>query len=270
MTVRVAAGPAETPLTIAAYVPRERVRSLLSRAFPRRKARLEVCRSADDLQRVFTRTLVDAVMVDVGAPTEDTWAAAGRAPEFPCAPFFGIGSFRVADAPSIARCAALEFVDVFADGIDDSALGSLVVPHAFTARFAAALMPASDILGLSSSVQQKAWRWIAARGGRPVRTDLLARALGITREHLSRSFATGRAPNLKRVIDLVRVVAAAELSKCPGYDTSDVARVLRFASASHMATTSERVCGARVASLARLRAGDIIERFLAGRTRSRA
>ena len=50
------------------------------------------------------------------------------------------------------------------------------------------------------------------RGGRPVRTDLLARTLGVTREHLSRSFATAGAPNLKRIIDLVRVIAAAELS----------------------------------------------------------
>ena len=31
-----------------------------------------------------------------------------------------------------------------------------------------------------------------------------ARALGVTREHLSRSFATAGAPNLKRIIDLVQ------------------------------------------------------------------
>ncbi len=116
---------------------------------------------------------------------------------------------------------------------------------------------------------QRAWTWIVGQAGRPIRTDLMAKELSVTREHLSRSFATAGAPNLKRIIDLVRVIAAAELSKCPGYDAADVARVLAFASPSHLATTAQRVCGTRSASLARLRTGDIIERFLQGRGRSR-
>ena len=39
----------------------------------------------------------------------------------------------------------------------------------------------------------------------------IAQSLDVTREHLSRSFAASGAPNLKRVIDLVRLIAAAEL-----------------------------------------------------------
>ncbi len=93
--------------------------------------------------------------------------------------------------------------------------------------------------------------------------------MGVTREHLSRSFASRGAPNLKRVIDLVRLVAAAELAKNPGYDVRDVARVLDFASASHLSSTAQRVVGTRPASLARLRAVDLIERFSQGRGRSR-
>ncbi len=255
--------------TVAAYSTRERTRELLRRAFPRRRGRLIVCRSAAELNRTLGRTLVDLVVVDVAAPTDETWLAAHCAREYPCTPFFGIVALRLGDAPTIARCAALEFADVLADGIDDGSLRDLVAPFAFTARFAAALGPAHEALGLSSPVQRKAWRWIVERGGRPVRTDLLARALGVTREHLSRSFATAGAPNLKRVIDLVRVIAAAELAKSPGYDAADVARVLQYASASHLASTAQRVCGTRTASLARLRTGDIIERFQQGRGRSR-
>lgn len=231
---------------------------------------MRICRSAAELRRAFTRTLVDLVVVDIGSPTDDTWEAARCAVEFPCTPFFGIGPFRVADGPTIARCATLEFADVLADGIDDDALRDIVSPAAFTTRFAAALGPAWEDLGLSSVPQRRAWRWIVERGGRPVRTDRLAHALGVTREHLSRSFATAGAPNLKRIIDLVRVIAAAELSKCPGYDAADVSRVLEFASASHLASTTLRVCGTRAASLTRLRTGDIIERFRQGRGRSRS
>ncbi len=256
--------------TVAAYAAHERTRDLVKRAFPRRRGRMILCRSAGELGEAFARTLVDLVVVDVAGPTDDTWKAAGLAADCPCTPFFAWTPLRAADAPTVARCASLEFADVLGDGIDDTALRDIVVPMAFTARFATALEPAHGELGLESPVQRRAWRWIVGRGGRPVRTDLLARALGVTREHLSRSFATAGAPNLKRVIDLVRVIAAAELSKCPGYDAADVARVLEYASPSHLTSTAQRVCGTRSASLARLRTGDIIERFLQGRGRSRS
>lgn len=257
------------PLVVA-YVTRARTRTLLRSAFPRRRGRLHFCRNAAEFHRTFTRTLVDAAIVDVGGGADDAWKAARLALEFPCTPFYGLTGLRVTDAPAIARCADAGFADVLADGVDDAVLRELVAPSAFTARFAAAVSPARDVLGLSSTTQRRAWRWVVERGGRPVRTDALARALGVTREHLSRSFATDGAPNLKRVIDLVRVIAAAELSKCAGYDAADVARVLGFASASHLASTVQRVSGTRAASLARLRAGDIIERFQQGRSRSRS
>ena len=97
-----------------------------------------------------------------------------------------------------------------------------------------------------------------------MRTELVAAQLNVTREHLSRSFAAAGSPNLKRIIDLVRLIAAAELAKNPGYDVSEVARVLEFASPSHLTSTAQRIVGTRSASLARLRTGDLIERFQAG------
>jgi len=102
-----------------------------------------------------------------------------------------------------------------------------------------------------------------------VRTQLLADAIGVTREHLSRTFAAAGAPNLKRVIDLVRLISAAELAKNPGYDVRDVAAVLDFASSSHLSSTAQRVVGMKPASLARLRAVDLVERFTKGHGRSR-
>jgi AraC-like DNA-binding protein len=270
MPARAARVTPEGGPTVVALTQREKTKALLKKAFPRRRGTLLFSKSSAEVAATFGGTLVDLVIIDVTGAVDDTWKAAGLAVEFPCTPFFGVAGVRASDGPAIARCASLDFVDVLADGIDDEAIRELVVPFAFTARFAAALAPAHAALGLESPVQRRAWNWIVERGGRPVRTDLLASSLGVTREHLSRSFATAGAPNLKRIIDLVRVIAAAELAKSPGYDPADVARVLDYASPSHLASTAQRVCGIRAASLARLRTGDIIERFLQGRGRSRA
>jgi len=55
------------------------------------------------------------------------------------------------------------------------------------------------------------------------------------REHLSRNFAKPGAPNLKRVIDLVDFIAAAELAKNPGHDIRDIAAHSRVCISSHLA-----------------------------------
>jgi AraC-like DNA-binding protein len=176
---------------------------------------------------------------------------------------------RAGDGPALAQCAALEFADLLVEGVDDGAARPLLARHLFSARFAAALADPPAALRLGSPLQRETWRAIVARAGRAVRTSELSDALGVTREHLSRAFASGGAPNLKRVIDLVRLLAAAELAKNPGYDARDVARVLGFASASHLSSTAQRIVGTRPASLARLRAVDLIDRFAQGRGRSR-
>jgi AraC-like DNA-binding protein len=93
--------------------------------------------------------------------------------------------------------------------------------------------------------------------------------LDVTREHLSRSFAADGAPNLKRIIDLVRIIGAAELAKNPGYDLRDVANILSFASSSHLSSTAMRVVGTKPMSLTRLRTVDLIDRFVKGHGRSR-
>src|SRR5207248_5535747 len=172
--------------------------------------------------------------------------------------------------PALAQVAALDFADVLVEAVDDTVLRHLVLRQAFSTRFATALQEPPEALELSTPLQQATWRCIVGWAGRPVRTQLLADSLKVTREHLSRTFAAEGAPNLKRVIDLVRLIAAAELAKNPGYDIRDIARILDFASSSHLAVTAQRIFGTRPASLARLRTTDLIDRFAQGRTRSRA
>ncbi len=260
--------PAALPVLLA-YTGRPRARDMLKRVFPKRRHQLIFVRTPDELEAWLRSSLVDAVIVDIAQPSEETWKAVALAPDFPSIPFFGLGPSRVADGGALARCAAAEFADLIADGVDEGVLRDLVMPASFTCRFAAALHDAPSALGLEAPMQQKAWRAIVAHGGRTVRTEMIAEQLGVTREHLSRSFSASGSPNLKRIIDLVRLIAAAELSKNPGYDVSDVAQVLEFSSASHLGSTALRIVGARSASLARLRATDLMERFRQGRGRSR-
>lgn len=277
--------------TLLVYAQRERARAFVRVAFPRRKWKVVAARDGAEFREVFRTILVDAALIDIGSPAaatsaggettgvtpfasyastaDDSWKISSLAHEFPSAPFFGITPMRATDAPAIARAAALEFADILVDGIDEAIARDLVGPRTFSTRFSAALSEPPPSLGIKSEMQLATWRGIIASAGRPVRTAALAKAVGVSREHLSRHFSAPGSPNLKRVIDLVRMIGAAELAKNPGLDLRDVARVLGFASSSHLAVTAQRVLGTRPASLSRLRTVDLIERFTQGRTRSR-
>ena len=264
---------ADAPLAltaIAAFVPREKTRAMMRVAFPRRRCRLMFARTAAEFADSFRKELGDAAIVDVSSPHDETWTAAALARDCPSAPFFALSTLRAADAPAVAQCAELEFADVLVEGIDDGCAKDIVSRRGFSARFAHALRTPPEALALNADVQRRAWEYIVAHAGRRVRTVHLAKRLGVTREHLSRTFAADNAPNLKRIIDLVRLLAAAELSKNPGYDIRDVATVLDFASSSHLSSTAQRVVGTKPASLARLRSVDLIQRFIRGHGRSRS
>jgi AraC-like DNA-binding protein len=257
------------PPSVVLYSPRARARAVARAAFPRRRARLLLAKTPDELEQTFRNSLVDATIIDLAGSGEETWRAARLAREFPSVPFFGLTTLRASESPALAQCAALDFADVLVESVDDTVLRHLVLRQAFSTRFALALHDPPEALALSTPLQQLAWRCIVGWAGRPVRTQLLADALKVTREHLSRTFAAEGAPNLKRVIDLVRLIAAAELAKNPGYDVRDVAEVLDFASSSHLSSTAQRIVGTKPTSLARLRAVDLVERFTRGHGRSR-
>ena len=257
------------PPAVVLYSTRERARGVARAAFPRRRARLLMAKSPEELEHTFRTSLVDATIIDLAGAGEDTWRAARLAREFPSMPFFGLTTLRASESPALAQCAALDFADVLVESVDDTVLRHLVLRQAFSTRFAVALYDPPEALALSTTLQQQAWRVIVGWAGRPVRTQLLADALKVTREHLSRTFAAEGAPNLNRVIDLVRLIAAAELAKNPGYDVRDVAEVLDFASSSHLSSTAQRIVGTKPTSLARLRAVDLVERFTRGHGRSR-
>ncbi|HLQ22307.1 MAG TPA: helix-turn-helix domain-containing protein, partial [Gemmatimonadales bacterium] len=104
---------------------------------------------------------------------------------------------------------------------------------------------------------------------RPVRTLTLARELAVSREHLSRQFGAGGAPNLKRVIDLTRVACAAQLLESPGFRVTTVVRVLHFTSAGHLASTVRRIANVAPSALGALGPRGVLQAFARGNTRSR-
>jgi AraC-like DNA-binding protein len=248
------------PPVVCTLLRRERARALVRAAFPRRRAQLVAVRSREELRAVLTHQLVDLVLVDGGAG-EEVARCLQLAEEVPSAPFVLISSMLPGDTPLLARAVEWGCSDVLAEGLDEAAARALLQPRGFSPRFEQALAEPPALLGLESPLQRQVWRSLVRRAGRPVRTERLAQEHGMSREHLSRSFATGSAPTLKRVIDLVRVLAAAELAKNPGFDVRDVAQVLGFASSSHLSGTTQRLVGARGSSLSRLRTVDLLARF---------
>lgn len=261
MPPAVKSGDSGAPLPcIVTLCKRDRAKQLVRAAFPRRRAHVTSAKSAADIEAHLIRELVDAVIIDAGAG-DDAQRLLARADEYQSIPFVLVTTLLPSDAPLLARAAESGVCEVLVEGVDDAAARELVLRRAFSARFERALATPPAVLHLETTLQTAVWHSVVKRAGRPVRTDQLAKELGVSREHLSRSFAVGQAPTLKKVIDLVRVLAAAELSKNAGYDVRDVAAVLGFASSSHLSSTTQRLVGAKASSLSRLRAMDLLERF---------
>jgi AraC-like DNA-binding protein len=263
---RAAIGAAALPHLVV-FARRERARAAVRAGLSRRRWRVTLARSAAAFRATFHERLIDAAVVDVASPDAGARVLTlSLARAYPSVPFVGLAPYRVADGPAIAHAVDAGFVDVLAEGVDDGVLPHVVAAHGFSARFAEALREPPAVLRLRRPAHLAAWRatvLAVAADGRAVRTDELARSLGVSREHLSRSFGSGT-PSLKRMIDLVRLLAAVELAKNPGYDLRDVARLLGFASRSHLARTTQRLLRAPALALTRLAAAELVTRFAAG------
>jgi len=158
---------------------------------------------------------------------------------------------------------------VAVEGVDDPVVGEMVARSSITAARRRALAEAPRMLRLTEPLQRAAWELLLQEVERPVRTTDLARRLQVSREHLSRQFGAGGAPNLKRVIDLTRIACAAQLLANPGYSIPTVVRVLHFASASHLSGTARRIANVPTSGLGGLGPRGVLAAFVRGNTRSR-
>jgi len=245
-----------------------KARQVLRRALPRGRARLITCRNAAQLVRTVAASLADAVVVDIRmADAREALEQCRDA--WPDIPRFAYGAFRPDDGELLRACLTEYQAAPIVEGVEDGVVGDLLLPRTASALREAGLAQAPTLLRLTEPIQERAWREVLRRVGGPIRAADIARTLKVSREHLSRQFGAGGAPNLKRVIDLARTVTAADLLGNPGYTVRSVARILRFSSASHLSGSARRVAGVTAAGLPKLGPRGVLAAFLRGRTRSR-
>ncbi|MEJ2238108.1 MAG: hypothetical protein P8X82_07405 [Gemmatimonadales bacterium] len=245
----------------------EKVRTAIRRGLAKSRTRVMVCRSLTHLDTVLQRELVDAVVIDVRQ--FGTEAATSLLSSYPRIPLFAMSAFRPDDGQLIVTCIEAGFKGILVQGVDDPAAGELIAARSASRVRLSDLGNAPRLLRLTEPLQLQVWKEVVARVGAPTRTSEIAQDLMVTREHLSREFAAGGAPNLKRVIDLIRTVWVADLLRNPGYDVATVSRILRFSSPSHLAGSVKRVAGAKPSELPGLGPRGVLKRFVRGRMRSR-
>jgi AraC-like DNA-binding protein len=252
---------------VAALAPAE-VGQSLRRSLPSRGLwSLISCRNASQLTRTLASRLVDAV---VFSPfTTPLSELAPLRADFPQVSWIAFGPFRPDDGPLLAACHAEAVTLVLVDGVDNPVAGDLVTRHSAAAARRHALADAPRVLRLADPLQREVWYDLLDRVDTTVRTSEIAKRVGCSREHLSRQFGAGGAPNLKRVIDLTRVACAASLLRNPGHDSQTVAHILGFATTSHLSATAHRIAGVSAGGLSQLGPRGVLAAFARGRMRSR-
>jgi AraC-like DNA-binding protein len=240
----------------------------LRRSLPRGGPRVVACRTAAALERHLEHHLTDTIVMSPARLGDAGLASLGA--RFPAIPSIAFAAFRPDDARLLLGCLDRDVAAVAVGQVDDAVVGELVGRISLTAQRRGAMADAVRVLRLDEDIQQRAWERLVAEVDKPVRTADLARRLNVSREHLSRQFGAGGAPNLKRVIDLTRVAAASQLLRNPGYSVRTVVRLLSFSSATHLNSTSSRIAGVPSAGLARLGPRGVLAHFARGKTRSRS
>jgi AraC-like DNA-binding protein len=251
---------------VAALLESRTALAALRRTLPHGGPGLVSCRGFASLRRVLESRLIDAVVLAL-TPALLPELAELRA-QLPGIPVVVYAPFRPDDGELLLACRR-HAVPVAVEGVDDAVVGEMVARASVTAERRRALADAPRLLRLTEPLQRSAWSVLLGEVERPLRTSELARRLEVSREHLSRQFGAGGAPNLKRVIDLTRVACAAQLLANPGYSIPTVVRLLHFASSSHLSGTARRIANVPTSGLGGLGPRGVLQAFARGNTRSR-
>jgi AraC-like DNA-binding protein len=252
---------------IAALLESRAALTALRRTLPKGGPSVVTCRSPAALQRLLETRLVDAVVL---APNPALLTELAHIRDrLPSVPVVAYAAFRPDDGELLLDCRRHAVASIAVEGVDDPIVGDLVLRASITAERRRALVDAPRMLRLTEPLQRAAWDVLLGEVERPMRTTTLAARLRISREHLSRQFGAGGAPNLKRVIDLTRIACAAQLLGNPGYAVGTVVRVLHFTSSHHLANTARRIANVPTGGLGALGPRGVLAAFVRGNTRSR-
>jgi AraC-like DNA-binding protein len=251
---------------VAALLESRTALAALRRTLPRGGPGLVSCRGVANLRRLLESRLVDAVVLALTPALLPDLTELRR--QLPGVPVVAYAPFRPDDGELLLACRK-HAVPVAVEGVDDAVVGDMVIRVSVTAERRRALADAPRMLRLTEPLQRSAWSVLLGEVERPLRTSELARRLDVSREHLSRQFGAGGAPNLKRVIDLTRIACAAQLLANPGYSIPTVVRLLHFASSSHLSGTARRIANVPTSGLGGLGPRGVLQAFARGNTRSR-
>ena len=252
---------------VAALLDSRAALGSLRRTLPAGTGPVLACRSPRGLQRALDSRLLEAIVLGIRAARR-----VGLGPlrlRYPGIPVVAYGVLRSDDAELLLAWQRLGLAAVAVEGVDDPMVGDLVARQSVSARRRAALAEAPRLLRLTEPLQRRTWDRLVAAAGRPPRAARIARELGLSREHLSRQFGAGGAPNLKRVSDLLVVLAALHLLGNPGYGVPEAARLLEFATPSHLRVVIRRITGLPLEQARGLAERDLVARFARGSGRSR-
>ena len=239
----------------------------LRRTMPAGGPSVVSCRTLAGLHRLLHTRLVDAVVL---APQQSMLTdLSDLRSHLPAVPIVAYAPFRPDDGELLLACRRHAIAAVAVEGVDDPIVGDLVLRSSISAERRRALIDGPRVLRLTETLQRAAWNVLIGEVERPIRTSTLASRLQISREHLSRQFGAGGAPNLKRVIDLTRIACAAQLLGNPGYAVQTVVRVLHFTSSNHLARTARRIANVPTSGLGALGPRGVLAAFARGNTRSR-
>jgi AraC-like DNA-binding protein len=252
---------------VAALLDSRAALGALRRSLPRGSPPVVACRSASGLTRVLASRLLEVLVL--GPRAARRLDLASLRTRYPGIHVVAYGVFRSEDAELLLGWHRLPVAAVLIEGVDDPLAGDLVMRHSVSARRRAALLDAPRLLRLTEPLQQATWDRLIRGGGRPPRTGRLAKEMGLSREHLSRQFGAGGAPNLKRVADLLSVLAVLSLLENPAYEVYHVARLLRFSTPSHLRAMVRRITGLGLTEARELGTREVLGRFLRSGARSR-
>jgi AraC-like DNA-binding protein len=247
---------------VAALLERRPAILALRRALPRGEWPLFTARSPSHLATLLHQHCLDAIVIGHDAARGPVLDALRR--DYPAIPLILYVPARSDDADLLRRMHRERVAALAIEGIDEPVFPRLLARHGLTARRLADLLPLAARLDLTDDLQRKVWELIIVDAPFRLDTRWIADQFDVRRETLSRRFAAGGAPSLKRAIDAARLVAVAQLLGNPGYNVDDAARLLGFSSVSLLQQTARRTLGVSAREVATLDAGQIASRLSKG------
>ncbi len=252
---------------VAAFLDSPTALASLRRTMPKGAGPVRGCRTGAALARVIESGPVDAVVLGVRAYHTIDLADLRR--RFPKIPVILYGVVRSDQGQTMLGLEVLGVRAVMVEGIDDPMVGELVARSGSAAARQEALAAVPGVLRLTEPLQRRAFDLLATTAGPPPSATIVARRLRVSREHLSRQFGAGGAPNLKRLTSLLQVLAVKDCLANPGYSPDSAAGWFGFVSVSHLRTVVSRVVRLPIEGLARASQAELLKRFLAQGSRSR-